>query len=147
MKEKVIIMGVKSIVDVVKKIHREYVVLVKEGSFYHVYGRDAYIISYLFRYKIKEIEGIKACGFPKNSINKVISKLETNKLNYLILDRRNNYDVEKISDNKNLNKYTKIFEKAKIYINYKTRIDRINSFMLENIDKDNFKNIIKNRIS
>ena len=43
-------MGVKNIVDVVKKIHREDVVLVKEGSFYHVYGKDAYIISYLFRY-------------------------------------------------------------------------------------------------
>ena len=73
-------MGVKNIVDVVMKIHRKDVVLVKEGSFYHVYGKDAYIISYLFRYKIKEIEGIKACGFPKNSINKVVSKLETNKL-------------------------------------------------------------------
>lgn len=134
-------MGVKNIIDVVKKVHREYVVLVKEGSFYHVYGRDAYIISYLLRYKIKEIEGIKACGFPKNSINKVVSKLETNKLNYLILDRRNNYDVEELSDNKNLNKYTDIYEKSKDYINKINRIDNVNQFLINNINQKCFKEI------
>ncbi len=48
------IMGVENIIQVVKKVHTEYIVLVKEGSFYHIYGKDAYIISYLFGYKIKK---------------------------------------------------------------------------------------------
>ena len=41
------------------------------GNFYHVYGRDADIISYLFDYKIKDVDGVKECGFPISSINKV----------------------------------------------------------------------------
>ena len=130
-------------VKTIKQIHKYVIVFVKIGKFYHIYGKDSYIISYFFGYQLKKVENTNTCAFPHNSLNKVIAKLEENKINYIIVDRRNNYDVEEISDNKNLNKYTKIFEKAKIYINYKTRIDRINSFMLENIDKDNFKNIIK----
>ena len=58
------------------------------------------------------------------------------KINYLIVDRRNNYEVDERLDNKNLNNYTKYFEKAKKYISYKTRIDNINNFLLENIDKE-----------
>ena len=82
------------------------------------------------------------CGFPLSSIHKVMAKLEERKINYLIVDRRNNYEVDEISDNKNLNNYIKYFEKAKRYINYKDRIDNINDFMLKNIDKNDFKNII-----
>ena len=83
--------------------------LVKEGSFYHIYGKDAYIISYLFGYKIKEIENMNVCDFPINSINRIVAKLETNKINYLILDKRNNYDIEEIYNNKNLNTYNKFY--------------------------------------
>ena len=82
------------------------------------------------------------CVFQLSSIHKVMAKLEERKINYLIVDRRNNYEVDEISDNKNLNNYIKYFEKAKRYINYKDRIDNINDFMLKNIDKNDFKNII-----
>lgn len=135
-------MGVKNIIESVKKVHPEYMVLIKEGSFYHTYGKDAYIISYLFGYKIKEIEKIKACGFPINTINRVVAKLETNKINYLILDRRNNYDIEEIYNNKNLNEYKKNYEKSKCYINKMARINSINQFLIENMNKENFKEII-----
>lgn len=83
------------------------------------------------------------CGFPLSSVNKIISILEDKKINYLIVDRRNNYEVDERLDNKNLNNYTKYFEKAKKYISYKTRIDNINNFLLENIDKEDFKDIIR----
>ena len=96
-------MGVVNMIRTIKEIHKEDVVLIKVGTFYNVYGKDAYIVSYLFGYKLKEVEGIKMCGFPKASINKVIAKLEDKKINYLIVDRRNQYDVDEVSDNKNLN--------------------------------------------
>ena len=48
-------MGIINIIKVVKQVHKEDVVLVKIGKFYQVYGKDAYIISYLFGYKIKKI--------------------------------------------------------------------------------------------
>ena len=58
-----IVMGVKNIIQAVKMVHTEYIVLVKEGSFYHIYGKDAYIISYLFGYKIKKIENVLNCSY------------------------------------------------------------------------------------
>ena len=82
------------------------------------------------------------CGFPESSIKKVIAKLEEKKINYLILDRRNNYDVDDICDNKNLNAYLKYFEKAKKYINCKMRIDNINDFLIKIMGKEDFKDII-----
>ena len=135
-------MGVKNIIQAVKKVHTEYIVLVKEGSFYHIYGKDAYIISYLFGYKIKEIENMNVCGSPINSINRIVAKLETNKINYLILDKRNNYDIEEIYNNKNLNTYNKFYNESKCYINKVARINNINQFLINNINRECFKEII-----
>ena len=100
-------------IKTIKQVHQYDIVLMKIGKFYHVYGRDSYIISYLFGYKINEIENMSMCGFPINSLNKIIAKLEEKKINYLIVDRKNNYEVDEIFDNKNLNNYKKYFEKAK----------------------------------
>ena len=135
-------MSVINVVKNIKEIHISDVVLIKNGKFYNVYGKDAYIISYLFDYKLKKIEDIFVCGFPYNSLNLVIAKLEDKKINYLIVDKRNNYEVDDIFDNKNLNRYHKYFEKAKQYVNYKIRLDNIYDFMLNNIEKSDFKDII-----
>lgn len=53
-----------------------------------------------------------------------MAKLENKKINYLIVDRRNNYDVDEFYDNKNLNTYNQTYEKAKQYINSKHRVDK-----------------------
>lgn len=99
-------MGIVNIVKNVKEIHEKYVVLVKIGNFYYCYGRDSYIISYLFNYRINILKDYTySCSFPQNALSKVISILEKNRINYLILDRRNNYEIIEKSNNKNLNKY------------------------------------------
>lgn len=136
-------MGIINIVKTIKEIHKNDVAIVKIGKFYQIYGKDAYIVSYLFNYKLKEIEGVAMCGFPINSIKRVISVLEQDKINYIILDRKNNYEVEERFDNKNLNNYLKYFKKAREYINYKKRIENINDFMIENMNNKEFGNIIK----
>lgn len=135
-------MGIKNVVEVVKQVHKEEIVFVKIGKFYQVYGKDAYIVSYLFDYKLKKVEEVYMCGFPESSKNRVIAKIEEKKINYLILDRRNNYEVEEIYDNKNLNTYSKYYEKARKYINCKIRIEKINNFLIENIGNESFKEII-----
>lgn len=135
-------MGIVNMVQTIKEIHKLDIVFVKIGNFYHVYGKDSYIISYLFEYKLKKVENVSMCGFPMSSMNKIIAKLEESKINYLIVDRKNNYEVDEKSDNGNLNNYAKYFEKAKKYVNYKTRIDNIYDFLIEKIDEENFKNII-----
>ena len=113
-------MSIVNIVKNIKPIHPEYVVLIKIGKFYYSYGKDAYIISYIFNYKLKTIEeNIKVCAFSVSITNKILAKLEENKINYLLIDRRNNYDVDSKFNNKNLNRYNVILEKATKYINVK----------------------------
>ena len=130
-------MSVITIIKTIKVIHRDSIILVKVGKFYNVYGRDSYIMSYLFGYKMKEVDNIVTCGFPIEAINKVMSKLENKKINYLIVDRRNNYDVDEISDNKNLNMYDKTYERAKSYINSKNRVEKIYKYLMNNLNNKN----------
>ena len=40
-------------IETIKEIHTKDICLFKIGTFYHAYGRDAYILSYMFGYKIK----------------------------------------------------------------------------------------------
>ena len=114
--------------------------LVKIGNFYHTYGRDSYILAYLFNYKIDLFKS--ECGFPMVSLNKVLARLEDEKLNYLVLDKRNNYDVEMEENYKNLNRYEEIYAKSKNYINYRARIENINKNLMEIIDQQDFKKIL-----
>lgn len=133
-------MSVGIIIKSVKQIHKEDVVLVQMGKFYYAYGKDAYILSNLFGYKLNEFEtNIYSVGFPNNSYAKVISKLEKLKINYLILDKRNNYEVLESQNYKNLNNYNKYFEKAKKEILIKIRIQKINEYLLKNINTNSIR--------
>lgn len=130
-------------IDTIKDVHQDYVCMFKVGTFYHVYNKDAYIMSYIFDYKIKEVGNkIKECGFPLSALPKVIAKLENNKINYITIDRRNNYDVDSKENYKNLNNYDKFYEKSRKYINKQKRIDSIVCFLKENINEEDFFEII-----
>ena len=75
-------MSVVNMAKNIKEIHPNDLVIYKVGAFYNSYGKDAYILSYLFEYRIKEVElNISVAGFPKNAISKVIARLEREKIN------------------------------------------------------------------
>lgn len=79
----------------IKEVHPEEIVLVKIGNFFHVYGKDSYILSYLLGYKIRRIEGnICTTGFPDKTAAKVKAMLEKNKI-----EKKYNYLVNNISKN------------------------------------------------
>lgn len=80
-------------------------------------------------------------GFPKKAISKVIARLEKEKINYLIIDTRNNYDVDNKCDNGNLNKYQTVLEKAHKEINIKRRIDKITEILTKEKDINKIKRI------
>ena len=82
---------------------------------------------------------IYSVGFPSNSYSKVISRLERLKINYLILDKRNNYEVLEFQNYKNLNNYNEYFEQAKKEILIKIRIQKINEYLLKNIKSAHIK--------
>lgn len=126
-------MGVIDIVKNTKKIYSDSTVLVKIGKFYYCYGKDSYIIYYLTNYKINLLENnIYSCAFSTNAYNKVLSILEEKKINYIILDRRNNYDEDEKADFKNLNNYDKYYEKAKAEMSKKMRIEKIYKYLCNN---------------
>lgn len=136
-------MSIITMIKEIKQIHNKDIVFIKLGKFYYCYGKDAYIISYFFGYKLNLIENsIYSCGFPSQSLGKVISKLEIKKVNYVIVDRRNNYEVEEKENYKNLNSYEKYFEKAKQEVGIKMRIQRINAYLLNNSERNDIKEIL-----
>lgn len=137
-------MKVVNIVKAIKQIHPEYIVLIKIGKFYYSYSKDAYIVSYIFNYKLKIVEeNIRVCAFPVFILNKIMAKLEENKINYIVIDRRNNYEVDEKFDNGNLNKYNFYLEKSKRYINQKIRIEEIYNYLVYNIEKNENNKLIK----
>lgn len=69
--------------------------------------------------------------------------MEKEKIDYLVSDRRNNYETDEIFENGNLNNYDEMYQKAKIYINYKRRIDEINQFLVESVQEKDFKEILQ----
>lgn len=82
----------------------------------------------------------KEYGFPEIALPRVLAKLENKKINYIVLDRRNNYDVDAKQDYKKQNNYEEIYEEANI--NRHKRIESISDYLKENIDSDNFIKII-----
>ena len=128
-------MAITTIIKEVKNIHKEELIIVKIGDFYHCYGKDAYIISFLFGYKLGLTkENYYMCGFPIKCIAKVENKLASKKINYMILDRKNNYDVDVFEDYKNLNNYSETYEKARKYINTKNSIEQIYKTLIKDIN-------------
>jgi len=110
------------------------IVLRKIGGFYQTFDDDALIISYLFNYKIKNYR----CGFPINTLNRVINTLEEKKINYLIKD-----EEEKLKNFEKENNYSKYLDKGKIKATITNRINNILN-KLENMDINKLDKILTN---
>ena len=108
-------MKVENTVKLFKEIHPETVLLIKVGSFFHAYGKDSYILAYLFGYQIKKIQSnYSTCGFPLAGKAKVIAKLEEMQKIYIELRsirRRRLQNKKQI--HRNLYKITHIYNKEK----------------------------------
>lgn len=127
----------------IKELHPYKVCLFKSGGFYYSYGRDAYIISELMNYKLREITtDLKECAFPLNAVFKVESELEKNKVNYVLISIRNQYNEDKIVKDFSDKDYIKVFEKAKANGNIRNRIEKIYQDLLKRRYGKNFKEIL-----
>lgn len=111
-----------------------FVTMRKAGGFYSVFDEDAIIINYLCNYKITN----GRCGFPVNSLDKVISILEDNSISYIV---KENMDDNIKKDYKKINKYNNILEKGK----KKNKIDyRIGSIInkIRKLDTSKLNNLL-----
>ena len=133
-------MKITKIVKTMKEVNTDKLLLLKIGNFYYQYGKDAYIISYILGYKIKMLEeNILSSAFPKNILNKVITKLEDCKINYFIVDKSQNYEVIEEQNFKKENTYIDCYNKAHKYIAKRNKIKNIYMYLLKNIDEENIK--------
>jgi hypothetical protein len=87
-------MGITQMAQRIKQIHPDYVLIFKVGAFCNTFGKDSYIIASTFDYMIKRKKMFLLVAFLKKYFGKVVSTLEEKKINYLIIDPRNNYDVD-----------------------------------------------------
>jgi len=124
-----------SIIETIEKEFPNYVIIFERGGFCNVYHEDSYIIGYLMNYKVKELGDGVTCGFPKNSLNKVISILENKKINYILLDRRHCYEEENKIKYKD-NKYSEYYSMSYKYITMQKRLDNITKYVLDNIENE-----------
>lgn len=132
-------MKYENTIKVIKEIHQNDIIFLKIGQFYHCYGKDAVIISYLLDYSIKKLENNYDCGFPVTAINKVKAIIEEQKINYLVVNKADNYEVYEEEDFKNENTYIQIYNKSHKYINRKNRITEIYNYLIENINSDSIR--------
>ena len=87
----------------IKKSYTNTIVLVKSGTFYVTYNDDAYIMGYLMNYQVNDNNKL---GFPKNTLDKILLKLDECKINVYIID-------EDISKEYADNQYSNILHKAR----------------------------------
>ena len=108
-----------------KVLYKEYIIIMKYGNFYETIDNDALIMSSIFNYKINKLSNTFKVGFPINTLDNVINKLNDLNINYVVLD-----GIKKEFKNNNYNNY--IFDKDIINYNLIV-INEINNYLINNI--------------
>ena len=111
----------------IKEENEDFIVLIKYGKFYRCFDYDAFIIHYLFKYKITSKNTI---GFPIECLNKVLSVLKYNNISVIVVNNNVNYIKYEMINNK----YDKLVKNALNYNN-------------EELAKNDIINIINYKIS
>ena len=118
--------------------YKDYVIIIKNGSFYNVIGSDCYILEEMFNYKKVKIANSIKVGFPLRSLNKVINKLKYFKINYLIYEQEITRKKYKNNNYKNFIKSLSIDNRVNV-ITFKLNELKENSKtinILENIESN-----------
>lgn len=134
-----------NMIRTMKEVHPTKILLVKIGKFYHAYGKDSYILAFLFNYQIKKIEtNVNTVGFPEMALNKVLKTLEDKNIDYIVLEKASNYEVISEEEFKDKNQYSELYNKAHRYIVRKNKIDAIYEHLISNISDETIKEKINN---
>lgn len=127
-------MNIENEVKILKNSNPDTLIMIRIGAFYHVYGKDSSIISYLFGYQIKKISKLNTCGFPISVLDKILARLEIEGIAFKVLN--SNFDVENESKKGIQNTYEKIYNNSYKYLLKKNKIEEINIYLMENINTD-----------
>lgn len=117
--------------------YRNYIILLKIGSFYECFDKDALIINKLFNYKLKRINNSFKLGFPIKAIDKILLKLNEENINYLLIEEK---IVKKEFKDNNYLKYN--FNMEEIFYNT-IRIEKIIDCLNNNLINKDFSIILE----
>lgn len=118
--------------------YKDYIILIKSGSFYISFDCDAIILNKIFGYKIVSLKNNIKVGFPISLINKNTSILESKKINYVIVEDKRVSSSLKFK----FNNYKKYRENYLDFINIDMRISTINKRLKDISNSDNITNIL-----
>ncbi len=118
-------------------VGKKYLIIYKNsGKFYNVYKDDAYILNYLFGYKVLDK---RKSGFPDSAITKVTNMLEEKKISYQII-----YDDKDpfVKNYRNLNCYEEYMKKAMNKIDIKERMEVLEN-KIKALDNEKLEKVIE----
>lgn len=75
------------------------IIIMKNGVFYNVLGKDCYIMKNIFGYKVSTFGDTVKVGFPIKGLNKVLDTLDKLKISYLVYENEIVLDVYYDSEN------------------------------------------------
>ena len=128
------------IMNLVRQLYNNTVIIVDDYDNYYIYDRDVYVVYYLSKFTIKNYNNTKYIKNNINYLSYLIKILKDNNINYVVLVKRFGYnvDIEHIFDNNN---YISYYKKGKLVYKRKKDIDNIRVKLklniLNNIDKIN----------
>lgn len=106
-----------------KKKFSKSIILIKCGIFYETFNDDAYIMRYLFDYKIKNLSNFIMVGFPEKIIENIKDRLKVENISYVVLNDNQQFVSDKNSFTEN--KYEILLDiSCKSYV-VETEIERI----------------------
>lgn len=80
-----------------KKKYNKSVILIKSGIFYETFNNDAYIMAYLFDYKIKNMSTFVMAGFPERVIENIKERLIKEKMSFVVIEEDKQFVSDKSS--------------------------------------------------
>lgn len=121
--------------------YKDYIILIKSGSFYCSFDEDAVVLKKVFNYKINQLKNNIKVGFPISLIEKNTNILKKQKINYVIVEDKKVVKREKFK----FNNYSKYIESVFDIISTNTRINYIYESLKSMSDKKSIKDKL-NRI-
>ncbi len=127
-----------------KEKKKNFIIIMKNGIFYNVLGKDCYILKNIFNYKVGVFGNTVKVGFPIGSLNNVLETLDKLKISYLVYENdvslityynSENYDLF-LKNNLSINDRIKCICEKLNEIKYNEEIFNI----LESVEKICMKN-------
>ena len=111
-----------------KNLYKETLILIHSGNFFYTYLEDATLMNYLFGYKLVD----NKVGFPISILDRIKSKLNSLKIDYVII-KNDDYYLNTFNE---FNNYNKIKKEADIVFEKKEKLNGLYEKIEKKVDVD-----------